>query len=472
MKEFKKTKIVASLGPSSNDKEIIHKMIDEGVNVFRLNFSHGDHEEHGKRIKMLKELIDEGHIVGIMGDTKGPEIRTGLFKDGKAPIKKGDKITIVFNDILGDVTTFSTSYNFYSDVKVGDHIKIDDGSLDLIIEEKDSQKQAIIARALNTHTISNRKGVNLPFVKVRMPFISKRDEEDIKFMVDNDVDFIAASFTRTSDDVKELKKLIAKFGKPDIKVIAKIENQEGVDNILSIIQHSDGIMVARGDLGVEVPAEEVPYMQKQIINACFTTGKPVIIATQMLDSMQRNPVPTRAEVSDVANAIFDNGDAVMLSGETASGEYPLESVMMQARIAKRIETLLDYSSLTKKTRETNSASLNNAIANAVAEMTETLDVKLVVAMTSSGSTPKRIAKFRPRSPIIAVCDSLKVARALQLTWGVYPHLVSYAGFGIDDAVILAKDLAKSYEISKGCNIVITGGAYKGTTDYMKVIEVE
>jgi len=472
MKELKKTKIIATLGPTSNNKEVIKQLADEGVNVFRLNFSHGTHEEQGNRISIIKELMEEGYIVGIMGDTKGPEIRTHKFVKNQVNINKDDVIKIYFEEITGNEKEFSVTYNFINEVSIGGHIKIDDGQLDLIIEAIDKNKKYIKVKALNSHSISNHKGVNIPFANLAMPFISQRDIEDIKFMAEQNVDYIAASFTRSARDVIAIKTLLSKFGKPDIKVIAKIENQDGVNNIKEIINIADGIMVARGDLGVEVAAEDVPYIQKMIIEECFTTGKPTIIATQMLESMIRNPVPTRAEVSDVANAIFDNGDCVMLSGETASGNYPIEAVKMQTKIALRIEKLLDYQTLTAKTKQKSIPTINNAVANAVAEMTEILDIKLVVAMTSSGSTPRRIAKYRPRSPIIAVCDNAKVARGLLINWGIYPYIVDYAGLSLEEAVKLVSELAKKFGIESGSNVIIAGGSFKGNTDYLKLVTVD
>jgi pyruvate kinase len=470
IKITKKTKIIATIGPASQSKEMLEKFILEGVNVIRINFSHGDHQEHLEKINIVKDIYKKkGLMVAIMGDTKGPEIRTGEFSTKIVDIKAHDLIKIVFTPIIGDNKTFSVTYDFIDAVKVGSHIKIDDGILDLVIKEINKKGHYVIVEASNSHSIKSRRGVNVPFAKLGMQFISEQDKKDITFMAANDVDFIACSFTRKKEDVLEIKQLLKQLNKENIKIIAKIENREGFDNIEEIVKVSDGIMVARGDLGVEVEPEEVPFMQKKIIEACFRQGKPVITATQMLDSMQRNPMPTRAEVSDVANAIIDNCDCVMLSGESASGDFPLESVIMQSRIAAKTEQLLNYPLLAQTSYNNSLKTINNALAFSISEIAFTVNARLVVAMTSSGSTPRRIAKFRPCCPIIAVCDKLSVALGLQLVWGVYPHLVEFAGLNLDQASELAFELAAQLNLPSGSNIVLAGGTYKGNTDYLKVL---
>ena len=321
----KNTKVVCTIGPASESYEVLSQLIDAGMNVMRLNFSHGEHPDHLKKIELIRKLEqDKGVIIPIILDTKGPEIRCHIFKDGQAKILRDSIVRISMTEILGDETKFSVTYDkLFDDVEVGNKIKIDDGNLELDIIEKDYDHHELVTKARNTYVIKNRKGVIAPFARLSMAYVSEKDEADLKFGCEHNVDYVAASFTRRPEDILEIKAILAKYGKSDIGVIAKIENQEGVDKIDAIIDVSDGVMVARGDLGVEVPSEMVPVIQKQIIEKCRIKGKPVITATQMLDSMQTRPVPTRAEVSDVANAILEGTDAVMLSGESASGDYPV-----------------------------------------------------------------------------------------------------------------------------------------------------
>lgn len=418
----KKTKIVATLGPSVSTSDKLIKLVENGVSVFRLNFSHGTHEEQGERMKMIRNIAKEkGIYVPILLDTKGPEIRVGLIENDKVLIEKDHQFNISMKEVLGNHEKISVTHTkLYDDVKIGDHIKIDDGILDLEVVNKDEEKKEIIVKALNEHVLQSKKGVNAPSAKLSMSFISEKDEADLKFGCENNVDFIAASFTRRAEDVKDIKNILKKYGKPNIPVIAKIENPEGILNIDEIIKEADGIMVARGDLGVEVPAEMVPVYQKEIISKCHKVGKPVIVATQMLESMKKNPRPTRAEVNDVYNAIDLSADAVMLSAETASGLYPFESANMQKKIAIVAESLLDYKKLSYELCDLTNKSENNSIANAVNVMALTLDAKLIISF--SKEPVSNISKTRPKCPIILVTDNKSVILNNSIYWGVYSCL--------------------------------------------------
>ena len=364
----KKTKIVCTIGPASDTYEKCNELYDAGMNVMRINFSHGSYEEHYKKIEIAQKLYKEqGKIVAIMLDTKGPEIRTHLFENGVAHFDTNQEVRISMTEVLGTNKKFSVTYSeLFSDVEVGHHIKLDDGYLDMIVTKKDYDNKEIICRTLNHHTVKDRRGVNCPDTQIQMPYISKKDFDDITWGTKNDVTFIAASFVRTKEDVLEIRKILLDNNRPDMKIIAKIENPQAISNIDSIIEVADGIMVARGDLGVEIPAEDVPVVQRNLIEKCRVAGKPVITATQMLDSMKSNPNPTRAEVSDVANAVLMTTDSVMLSAESASGEYPVEAAAMQAKIANKIEGYLPYSELAKEAFETSNKSNNDAISHAIA----------------------------------------------------------------------------------------------------------
>ncbi|KAI4453628.1 pyruvate kinase [Holotrichia oblita] len=448
--------------------------IKEGVNVVRLNFSHGNQEEHLIKINRVKEIYaQEGLMAAIMLDTRGPEVRTHLFAGGSATIKKNEQVKIYMDEIEGNSNAFSVNYpQLINDVEVNNHIRIDDGLLDLRIDKINHEERYILTTALNTHVVRNRRGVNIPFVKLSLPFVSEKDREDIIFGCEHGVTFVATSFTRTKEDVAEIRQILLDQGKKHIKIIAKIENHEGVSRIEEIIEASDGIMVARGDLGVEVAPEEVPAIQKKIIAACLKAGKPAITATQMLDSMQKNPTPTRAEVSDVANAIYDLSDAIMLSGETASGEYPLEAIRMQATIANHTEPMLNYERLTVTAYEQSKKTLNDAIAMSVTTTARIIDAALIVAMTASGATAKTISMYRPDCPIIAATDNLDVGLGLLLNWAVYPYLIADAGLIMEEAEQLAIQIGRHYKVEPGKPIILAGGSIKGNTDYMKIIKAK
>jgi len=469
----KKTKIVCTIGPASESEEVLKQLMLNGLNVARLNFSHGTHEEHKKRIDIIKKLREELDLpIAIMLDTKGPEIRIKTFKNGEVTLQTGDIFTLTTREVEGDETIVSVSYEgLPKDVSKGTRILIDDGLVELEVVEIVNGTD-IRCTVLNGGTIKDRKGVNVPNVPINLPAVTEKDIEDIKFGIENDVDFIAASFIRKAEDVLQIRKILEENGGEDIEIISKIENQQGVDNIDEIIEASDGIMVARGDLGVEIEAEKIPILQKQIIKKCNLAGKPVITATQMLDSMMRNPRPTRAEVTDVANAILDGTDAVMLSGETASGKYPIESVKTMYNIALNTESSSQYlETLQSKRTLDNHISTTNAISRATCTTAEDLKASAIITATSSGYTSKAVSKFRPQSPIIAATTSEKVMRKLALVWGVYPVL-SKKSENTDEVIDMSihSAMMKGY-VKEGDLIVITAGipvGVSGTTNLIKV----
>lgn len=470
---MKKTKIVCTIGPASESEEVLKQLMLNGLNVARLNFSHGTHEEHKKRIDTIKKLREELDLpIAIMLDTKGPEIRIKTFKSGEVTLQTGDIFTLTTREVEGDETIVSVSYEgLPKDVSKGTRILIDDGLVELEVIEIVNGTD-IRCTVLNGGTIKDRKGVNVPNVPINLPAVTEKDIEDIKFGIENDVDFIAASFIRKAEDVLQIRKILEENGGEDIEIISKIENQQGVDNIDEIIEASDGIMVARGDLGVEIEAEKIPILQKQIIKKCNLAGKPVITATQMLDSMMRNPRPTRAEVTDVANAILDGTDAVMLSGETASGKYPIESVKTMYNIALNTESSSQYlETLQSKRTLDNHISTTNAISRATCTTAEDLKASAIITATSSGYTSKAVSKFRPQSPIIAATTSEKVMRKLALVWGVYPVL-SKKSENTDEVIDMSihSAMMKGY-VKEGDLIVITAGipvGVSGTTNLIKV----
>ncbi|WP_100373740.1 pyruvate kinase [Bacillus sp. FJAT-45037] len=468
---MRKTKIVCTIGPASEKVETLVQLIEAGMNVARLNFSHGDFEEHGARIKSIREASKRtGKTVAILLDTKGPEIRTQTLEGGKAELTAGDRLTLSMTEVVGNDKKISITYpGLVNDVTPGSKILLDDGLIGLeVVEVKENE---IETKVLNTGTLKNKKGVNVPNVSVALPGITEKDTADIKFGIEQGVDFIAASFVRRAADVLEIRELLEQHEAADIQIIPKIENQEGVDNIDEILEVSDGVMVARGDLGVEIPAEEVPLVQKDLIKKCNVVAKPVITATQMLDSMQRNPRPTRAEASDVANAIFDGTDAIMLSGETAAGDYPVESVQTMNNIASRAETALNYQEiLSKHTKETR-PSITSAISQSVAHAAFNLNAAAILTATESGYTAKVVAKYRPQSPIIAVTSNERVMRTLSLVWGVFPILGQTAQTTDEMLDTTVNAAVAAGQIEQGDLVVITAGVpvgEAGTTNLMKV----
>lgn len=469
---MKKTKIVCTIGPASESVETLVKMIDAGMNVARLNFSHGDFEEHGARIQNIREASKiTGKMVAILLDTKGPEIRTHNMKDGKIQFTSGDVVRVAMNEVEGTKEKFSVSYsNLINDVHPGSHILLDDGLIDLLVTDLDMENQEIVTTVQNSGTLKNKKGVNVPGVSVNLPGITDKDAADIRFGLQNDVDYIAASFVRRASDVLEITQILEEENMTHVQIIPKIENQEGVDNIDEILKVSDGLMVARGDLGVEIPTEEVPIAQKDLIKKCNKLGKPVITATQMLDSMQSNPRPTRAEASDVANAIFDGTDAIMLSGETAAGDYPVEAVQTMARIAMRTEeALVNQDSFTLRAYD--QGDMTEAIGQSVGHTARNLNIDTIVAATESGHTARMISKYRPKSTIVAVTFSERTMRGLALSWGVYPT-VAEKPESTDDMFNLATGIAQEKGYAKeGDLIIITAGVpvgERGTTNLMKI----
>lgn len=470
---MRKTKIVCTIGPASETPETLEKLIEAGMNVARLNFSHGSHEEHEVRINLIREVAQKlGKPVGILLDTKGPEIRTNNMKNGELHLAAGQVIDISMTEVEGTESSFSVTYDrLIEDVEQNSIILLDDGLIQLRVLAKDLEKGLIHTIVENAGVLKNKKGVNVPGVSVQLPGITEKDAQDILFGIKQGVDFIAASFVRRAKDVLEIRELLEQNGGNHIQIIPKIENQEGVDNIDEIILVSDGLMVARGDLGVEIPAEEVPLVQKKLILKCNQVGKPVITATQMLDSMQRNPRPTRAEASDVANAIIDGTDAIMLSGETAAGLYPVESVQTMDKIAQRTENSLDYKAIVSTRSREKEANMTEAISQAVAYTSINLGVKAVLAPTESGNTARMIAKYRPGVQIVAVTGSANTAHALTLVWGVSP-VVCQRVTTTDEILELAVDESLKHGfVTHGDAVVITAGVpvgEAGTTNLMKV----
>jgi pyruvate kinase len=468
---MRKTKIVCTIGPASESVEKLVQLIEAGMNVARLNFSHGSHEEHAGRIKSIREASKKtGKTVAILLDTKGPEIRTLDFEGGQAELKTGNEVIITTEPVMGTAEKFAVSYEgLIDDVHVGSKILIDDGliGLEVIgIEGKD-----IRTKVLNSGLVKNKKGVNVPNVRVNLPGITEKDVSDIEFGIEQGIDFIAASFVRKASDVLEIRELLGKHNAEYIQIITKIENQEGIDNIDEILEVSDGLMVARGDMGVEIPPEDVPLVQKSLIKKCNNLGKPVITATQMLDSMQRNPRPTRAEASDVANAILDGTDAIMLSGETAAGTYPVESVSMMNSIALRIEKSLQYEELFKKRQRENKGTITDAIGQSVAATALNLQVAAIIAPTESGHTAKMISKYRPKAPILAITSDIRICRRLTLVWGVQTQFREKAN-STDEMLQHAMDAAQDAKfVSNGDTVIITAGLPVGETGMTNMMKI-
>jgi pyruvate kinase len=471
--KMRKTKIVCTIGPASESIEKLSDLMEAGMNVSRLNFSHGDYEEHGVRIKNIREAAGKlNKNIAILLDTKGPEIRTNTMENGAIELEVGNEIIISMTEVVGTADKFSVTYEgLIDDIHIGSIILLDDGLIELEVIGIDQSKGEINTKINNSGTLKNKKGVNVPGVSVKLPGITEKDAQDIVFGIEQDVDFIAASFVRRASDVLEIRELLEEHNATHIQIIPKIENQEGVDNIDEILEVSDGLMVARGDLGVEIPAEEVPLVQKELIRKCNALGKPVITATQMLDSMQRNPRPTRAEASDVANAIFDGTDAIMLSGETAAGIYPVEAVKTMHNIASRAEQALDYKQILSKRSAQVGTTITDAIGQSTAHTALNLGVSAIITPTESGHTARMISKYRPQAPIVAVTASESVARKLALVWGVYSRSGDHST-STDE--MLENSIAAAINtglVSHGDLVVITAGVpvgEAGTTNIMKV----
>ena len=473
---MKKTKIVSTLGPASNDVETITKLAEAGANVFRFNFSHGDHEEHRARMNMVREVEKKtGKLLGIALDTKGAEIRTTEQEGGKFTINTGDTIRISMDDTKkGNKDMIHVTYDgLYDDTHVGGHVLIDDGLVDLLIKEKDDSKRELVCEAQNTGVIGSKKGVNAPGVEIRLPGITEKDTDDIKFGLNYGINFITASFARKAQDILDIRKLCEEAGADYVKIFPKIESQEGIDNADEILQVSDGLMVARGDMGVEIPFMEVPFVQKSLIRKANALGKPVITATQMLDSMQENPRPTRAEVSDVANAVLDGTDATMLSGESANGLYPVKAVKAMAEIDERTEKqMLKRNTLALQRFEAYKGSnVTEAIGESVVRTAQELGVKTIITATNSGYTARMISKYRPNADIIAMTFDEKIQHSLGIVWGVQPVLTEKPK-STDDMFEMAAKVAKEKGYVKDGDLVIivagTPLGDSGTTNLMKL----
>ena len=455
---MKRTKIICTLGPASNNRETLKALMENGMDIARFNFSHGDHEEQKGRVDMIKELREELDMpIAMLLDTKGPEIRTRHLKDGqKVKLESGNQFVLGIGDFEGDDKKVAITYEtLYKDVKPGNKILIDDGLIEL--EVKAIKGTDIICDILNGGELGEKKGVNVPYVKVNLPGITEQDKNDILFGIEQKFDFIAASFVRSAEVIREIRKLLNDNGGKDIGIIAKIENAEGVENIDSIIEASDGIMVARGDLGVEIPASQVPHIQKEIIRKCNEHYTPVITATQMLDSMIRNPSPPRAEVTDVANAIYDGTDAIMLSGETAMGKYPEQAVQMMVKIAESTEPYMTHKRFLDYRALRGNKNVSSAVGVAAVQTTENLGADCIVTPTISGQTARLISNFRPKVPIYAVSPNEWARRKMQIYWGV----TSVAGYEEDSTENIISHamyiVRRENLVKKGDIVVFTAG---------------
>ncbi len=479
---MKKTKIICTLGPTTDDEEVMRSLVRKGMDVARFNFSHGTHEEQKARMDKLKKVRDEeGKPIAILLDTKGPEIRTGVLKDGKkVTLRAGEVFTLTTEEITGDADRVSITYEgLVDDVQVGSTILIDDGLIGLQVKSK--KEKEIICTVVNGGDLGERKGVNVPNVPVRLPAITEKDREDILFGAQQNIDYIAASFVRNAECIFEIRAFLKECQAPNIPIIAKIENAEGIKNIDEIIRCADGIMIARGDLGVEIPAEEVPYLQKMIIQKCNANYKPVITATQMLDSMMRNPRPTRAEVTDVANAVYDGTDVVMLSGETAMGKYPIEALKMMATIVSDTESHLDYSSYRNRhVFAKNGHHISNAVCYSSVATADDLHAQVIVTPTISGYTAKMLSKWRPASQIIGMSPSLSAVRQMMIYWGVKP-LWSKRAESTDELIEYSlEELKEKGIVREGDLAVITAGVVSYAkrnepatqTNIMRVVPIE
>lgn len=478
---MKKTKIICTMGPNTNDKKLMTGLAENGMNIARFNFSHGSYEEHKGRLDLLKEVRKEvGLPIAALLDTKGPEIRTGLLKDGKkVTLKEGQTYTLTINEIVGDENICYINYDgLNKDVTAGNKILIDDGLIELEVTSVNDTD--IVCTVINGGELGERKGVNVPNVKIHLPALTEKDKDDILFGIAQGFDFIAASFVRTADAILEIRKILDEYESP-IQIIAKIENAEGIENLDEIIAVSDGIMVARGDMGVEIPMQEVPHIQKTIIRKCNAACKPVITATQMLDSMIRNPRPTRAEVTDVANAVYDGTDAVMLSGETAMGKYPLEALKTMAQICETSEKNLDQKQFQKRiVGEENLHNISNAVSYSSVSTAYNIGAKVIIAPTFTGFTTRQLSKWRPSVPIIGLSPNPVAVRQMQLYWGVEAY-EAVRSESTDELIESSLELLKNKNILEANDtVVITAGAARASkhikhnvhTNMMRVLTIK
>ena len=467
---LRKTKIICTLGPAVDNEDMIRALIRTGMNAARFNFSHGSHEEHLNRLNLLKSVRDSmGRPVAAILDTKGPEIRIRSFETKSISLEAGDSFTLTTREVQGNGSLVSVTYpELHKEVSVGQEILIDDGLVALKVEEINGQDIRCVVE--NGGALSANKSINIPGVHIHLPALTEKDVSDIRFGVENDFDFIAASFVRRAADVQAVREVLDRFGGQEVRIIAKIENQEGVDNIDEILEAADGIMVARGDLGVEIPAAKVPILQKQIIRKGLQAGKPVITATQMLDSMMRNPRPTRAEVSDVANAVFDGTSCVMLSGETAGGKYPLEALTAMVNIVEEAEQSIHYWRQFEKRRVIPASNINDAITHTCCLTAKDLEAKAIRAATTSGRTARMICRFRPACPVAALTMHEKVRRQLAICWGVIPFLTGEVT-STDRIFSLSAEVAlKERLVQNGDTVVITAGVPLGKSGSTNLIK--
>lgn len=468
---MRKTKIICTMGPANDDEQVLRKLMLEGMNGARFNFSHSDHKSHKKKFDMVVKLRDELNLpIATILDTKGPEIRIGKFENDKIELKKGNIFTLTTKEIIGNENMVSITYkNLPKDIKVGRVVLIDDGLIEM--EVTNLTDTDIVCVVKNDGIISNNKGINVPGTRLSMPFVSEKDREDIIFGIKTGFDYIAASFTRGPEDILEVRKILEEYNCHDMNIIAKIENAEGVENIDKIINVVDGIMVARGDMGVEIPLEDVPVLQKKIIKKVYKAGKQVITATQMLDSMMKNPRPTRAESTDVANAIYDGTSAIMLSGETAAGQYPVEALQTMVKIARRTEKDINYVKKFNEASQGEILNVTNAISHATCTTAHDLGATAIITVTKSGGTARMISKFRPKYPIVGCTTTDRVYRQLGLSWGVIPIMIKEESNSDDLFAHSVEAAQKAGIVKNGELVVITAGVplgISGTTNMMKV----
>ncbi|MEI7024903.1 pyruvate kinase [Paenibacillus sp. y28] len=469
---MRKTKIICTMGPACDSVPILKDLIHAGMSVARMNMAHGDLDQHAGRIRNVRQAVAEtGTPVSILMDIKGPEIRIGLLKEASYELKTGGILTLTTEQVDGTGERISVSYpKLTEDVQIGSRILLDDGLIELEVENIENTE--MVCRILNGGIIKPRKGVNLPGVKTSLPGVTERDVMHIKFGVEQGVDIIAASFVRKAADVLEVRRLLEELGADHVQIVSKIENMEGVDNLDEILEASDGLMVARGDLGVEIPAEDVPIVQKEMIKKCNLAGKPVITATHMLDSMQYNPRPSRAEASDVANAVLDGSDCIMLSGETAAGKYPVQSVAMMATIAEKTESTLNHTELLARKRAQHSTNITEVISQAAVGASLDLDAKAIITPTETGFTARMVAKYRPKAPIVAITKHPKTLGRLSMLWGVIPVLGDNAPL-IDDVVESAiMNGRNSGLVGDGDLVVVCAGIPMGQAGATNMIKIE
>lgn len=468
---MRKTKIICTLGPATDKGEVLRELILAGMDVARFNFSHGTREAQKERFDRLVALREElGRPVAALLDTKGPEVRTGMLKEGKLALSAGMSVTLTTRECVGEGTVIPVNYrNLPRDLKVGATVLLDDGLIEMRVRELSDEE--IVCEVQNDGVLGNQKGINLPGTKLTLPFISERDRADILFGVDNGFDFIAASFTRSAEDILEIRRLLSEHGKGDISIIAKIENAEGVSNIDEIIRVSDGVMIARGDMGVEIPIEEVPALQKKIIKKVSRSGKIVITATQMLDSMMKNPRPTRAETTDVANAIYDGTGAIMLSGETAAGAYPVQALRTMVRITLRTEADIDYMKRFKLALVEDRMNITNAISHATCTTAHDIGAAAIIPITKSGKSARMIAKYRPTCRIVACTPYRRTVRQLMLCFGVTPVLIEKTDVQEELFARAVSAAEKTGHIQSGDLVVLTAGLPLGVTGSTNMIKV-